>query len=150
LLRLWSFFIGAGTAECDHFVSTVLNETDQFLRKPELQLQYPAGKILQAVAMGSKAACTRISNTVLPLCVKLFMVQLRTEERLALLNVMSLILQAMSATSSDGKFEADEKTFISAFYQSHLTETPQTMVTCMAIAGLAEMLKIKVKRKISK
>ncbi|OQV17672.1 MMS19 nucleotide excision repair protein-like protein [Hypsibius exemplaris] len=132
-----------GVSSCDQFVTTVLNDTDQFLRKPELQLQYPTGKILKAVAMSSKAACDKIANIVLPLNVKLFMVQLRTEERLALMNVNALILQAMAAVGGMGNFEPDERTFVAAFYQSLLTETPQNMITCMAVSGLAEMLKLK-------
>ena len=45
-----------GEGSINSFVNKVLSETEQFFRKPELQLQQPAGKILQAVALGSVEA----------------------------------------------------------------------------------------------
>lgn len=124
-------------------MNKVLSETEQFFRKPELQLQQPAGKILQAVALGSVEACGRIADATLPLAVKLLMEHLRFDDRLALLNVMALILKAMAHVSTGSHMDEHERISIAVFYQSLIGQSPQTMINCMAINSLALMLKIR-------
>ena len=71
------------------------------------------------------------------------MEHLRFDDRLALLNVMALILKAMAHVSTGSHMDEHERISIAVFYQSLIGQSPQTMINCMAINSLALMLKIR-------
>ncbi|XP_055351288.1 MMS19 nucleotide excision repair protein homolog [Paramacrobiotus metropolitanus] len=127
----------------DAFVATVIKDVDPYLRKPELQLQQSTGKILRAISLGSSNACSAIATSVLPNGVKLYMDQVQPESRLAIVSVMTLQLRTMAEIPSGHIFTVPDKNSIVTLYQSIISDTPQSMTTCLGISGLAHMLMLR-------